>query len=220
MKTLLVCGDALEELRKLPDNSVELILTDPPYGLDIAKSGHVGGAGKNFIGKLVESRDYGKSDWDTARPSQEVFQEMMRVSKNQIIFGANHFCSSLPDGKKWIVWDKKATGNFSKCELIFTSFTGAVDKIEWEWNGFIQGDGRGGRVREKRFHPSQKPLGLIRLLIERHTKSGDLVMDPFAGSGTTAVACLGLGRRCFCVEKQEKYIKIIEDRLSHQKVLL
>lgn len=206
--------DALEYMKALPDKIIDLIVTDPPYGLNIVKNGKVGGAGKNFIGKLVNARDYGRHDWDKAIPSQEVFDEMRRVSKNQIIFGGNYFCNHLPQGTKWLVWDKKATGRFSVCELIWTSFKGRIEKFEWEWNGFIQGNGKGGRQRVKRIHPSQKPVELLEWIIRRFSDEGDTILDPFLGSGTTCVAAKNVGGRiCIGIEKDKQYAKSAYKRI-------
>lgn len=147
----IIQGDCLRVMKGMADKSIDLILTDPPYGLNIAKNGKVGGAGKNFIGKMVDSRNYGKSEWDKLTPTKDYFDEMLRVGKRVVIFGGQYFCNHLPSGNKWIVWDKKTTGNFSRCELIWTSEKGRVEKFEWEWNGFIQGNGKGGRQRIKEF---------------------------------------------------------------------
>lgn len=215
----IIQGDSLKIMKQLPDKSIDLVLCDPPYGINIAKTGTVGGAGKNFIGKKVNATDYGVSDWDKKTPKKEYFDEMIRVSKNQIIFGGNYFTDKLPQSNKWIVWDKKTTGNFSRCELIWTSFVGRIEKIDWEWNGFIQGDGNGGRIREKRYHHSQKPLGLIKKIINDYSEEGQIVLDPFLGSGTTALASKQLGRNYLGIELNSDYIKIAEQRLSQNQLL-
>ena len=215
----IYCADALVFLKKLSDKSVDLVLTDPPYGINIARTGKVGGAGKNFIGKMVNSRQYTPSDWDNKPTPKKVFDEIFRVSKNQIIFGGNHFNEWLKQGNKWIVWDKKATGNFSKCELIWTSFKGAIDKFDWEWNGFIQGNGRGGRQRVQREHPSQKPIELMAYLIKKFSSQDDLILDPFLGSGSSVVAAKFLKRNYLGVEISPEYIKIAEKRLA-QEILI
>lgn len=214
MIEIIYQADCLDVLKSQEDKSIDLIIADPPYGLNIVKKGKVGGAGKNFIGKMVSPRAYKGGEWDNAIPSKEYFDEMLRVGKKVVIFGGNYFNEYLPQGNKWVVWDKKATGNFSKCELIWTSEKGRIEKFDWEWNGFIQGNGRGGRQRIKRVHPSQKPVELIEYLIKMFSKEGDLILDPFAGSGTVAVACVKLKREFVLVEKDTEYVDIIKERLN------
>ena len=216
----IICGDSFELLKTIPDGVVDLVITDPPYGLNISKDGKVGGAGRNFIGKLVDAKKYIASDWDKQIPKRKYFDEIFRISKNQIIFGGNYFCEYLKQGNKWVVWDKKATGNFSACELIWTSYKGRIEKFEWEWNGFIQGDGKGGRQRVERNHPSQKPIELIQWIIKLFSKENDIILDPFLGSGTTAIACKMLKRNYIGIEISPDYVRIAEDRLRACNPLL
>jgi site-specific DNA-methyltransferase (adenine-specific) len=197
--------DCLEGLKRLPTNSVELIITDPPYGIKVAKNGFVGG------NNLCESTDYGKQGWDCKIPSKEVFNEMLRVSKNQVIFGGNYFVEYLKNSPCWIVWDKDNTGNFADCELAWTSFSSSVRKFKFRWNGMIQED---MKYKEKRFHPTQKPVALFRWIIKQYSKVNSLILDPFLGSGTTAIACKQLNRRFLGFEIDPKYVGIANKRLS------
>jgi site-specific DNA-methyltransferase (adenine-specific) len=111
----LIHGDCIESLRQMPDKSVSLILTDPPYGLNIARGGQVGGNGRAFTPKT----------WDKCPPAQEYFDEMLRVSKHQVIWGGNMFSHLLPKSRCWLVWYKKdglPRNSFADCELAWTSF--------------------------------------------------------------------------------------------------
>jgi len=200
--------DCLDFMRELPDKSIDLILTDPPYGINIAKSGTVGG------GSLAKTKDYGASDWDRAIPEKQVFEEMFRVSKNQIIFGGNYFVEHLTNSSCWLVWDKNNTGNFADCELAWTSFKTAVRKFEYTWNGFIQGDMKN---KEERIHPTQKPLPLFEWILNNYSKEGDVILDPFSGSGTTAIACHRLKRDFVCVERDEGYYNDSVKRLEKER---
>lgn len=204
-------GDCLELLKELEDNSVDLIITDPPYGINIASDGKVGGD------NLGEAKDYGECDWDKSIPSAECFKEMFRVAKNLIIFGGNYMTEFLPPSSCWVVWDKDNTGNFADCELAWTSFKKAVRKFKYRWNGMLQEEM--GLYKDKREHPTQKPVALGRWLLEKFAKDGDLILDPFAGSGSFLVASKQKGFNFIGFEISEEYCKIARKRLE-QKTLL
>jgi site-specific DNA-methyltransferase (adenine-specific) len=203
--------DCLETMKRMPDNFVDLILTDPPYGIGEARKNHVS------RGKLAAAKDYGESDWDDQIPSKEVFDEVFRVSKNQIIFGGNYFIEHLRATPCWIVWDKNNGDNdFADCELAWTSFKSAVRRKLYTWNGMLQGDMKN---KEQRYHPTQKPVPLMRWILSRYSKDTDLIYDPFMGSGTTARACKDLGRNYIGSEISKEYCDVAEQRLR-QGVLL
>lgn len=191
-------GDCLEFMQSLPGKCVDLVLTDPPYG--------IGESDRNFSsrGNLAVAKDYGRKDWDKTSPSKEVFDEIIRISKNQIIFGANHFISKIPyDSPSWIVWDKvNGTTDFADCELAWTSFGTAVRKFEYMWSGMLQQDMKN---KEERIHPTQKPRQLFMMILERYAKPGQIILDCFSGSGTTALACHDLGLDFICIEKDPDY---------------
>ena len=196
--------DCIQGLSKLDDKSIDLILTDPPYGLNIAKNGFVGG------NNMAQATDYKPQEWDEKIPDKEAFEQMFRVAKNLIIFGGNYMTEYLPPSSCWIVWDKQNTGNFADCELAWTSFKTAVRKFKWRWNGMIQEQ----NWKEKRFHPTQKPLGLIRQILKEYGKEGQLICDPFMGSGTTALACKQLSMNFIGFEINPEYCKIARERLQ------
>jgi site-specific DNA-methyltransferase (adenine-specific) len=193
-------------MRELPDKSVDLVLTDPPYGIGEAR-------GKNKTrGCLAISRDYGVSDWDDAIPSKEVFDEMLRVSKNQVIFGGNYFIEYLYNSPCWIVWDKdNGNTDFADCELAWTSFKTAVRKYKYKWQGMLQEDMKN---KEFRYHPTQKPIGLFEWILDKYSEPGMTILDPFLGSGTTAVAALNTGRLFIGIEKEPKYCEIARQRVK------
>ena len=184
----IYCGDCLDFMREMPDKGVDLVLTDPPYGIGEA-------AGKNLSRQgygLAGAKDYGNLDWDNARVSDDVVSQMCRVSKNQIVFGGNYYADLLDPTSCWLVWDKdNGENDFADCELAWTSFKTAVRKFKWRWNGMLQED---MRHKEERIHPTQKPVPLFMQILEKYSNPGDLVLDPFLGSGTTAIACLRTGR--------------------------
>jgi site-specific DNA-methyltransferase (adenine-specific) len=200
--------DCLETMKRMPDDFIDLIVTDPPYGIKASKGTNGFGSAKN--------RRY-EDDWDNATPSQEVFDEMIRVSKQQIIFGGNYFADKLPVSKCWLVWDKKGQykfkNPFADCELIWTSFSGVVKKFTCVSQGFIKDS------KEKTVHPTQKPEKLMRELLETYTDADTLIYDPFMGSGTTAKACTDLGRKYIGSEISKQYCDIAEQRLAEGVLL-
>ena len=201
-------GDCLPFMRQQKDGAFDVIVTDPPYGINRDKG--FGGAqafgGKG--GKRIARAEY-HGDWDKVRPSQEVFLEMQRVSKTLIIFGGNFFTDLLPVGNHWIVWDKLNTmPTFGDCELAWTNINrNSVKKVTREYNGLI---GREG----ERYHATQKPVKLMTWIIQNYTQEGQIVFDPFMGSGTTGVACLQLGRQFVGCEIDQRYFAIAEKRVK------
>jgi DNA modification methylase len=194
-------GDCLNFMRGMDAGSVDAVVTDPPYG--IGESNEKALSRK----KLARPHDYGYFDWDNSPASQEQICEILRVSKNQIIFGGNYFV--LPPSPCWIVWDKhNGKNDFADCELAWTSYKTAVRKIDWMWNGMIR------QGNEERFHPTQKPLGVMRWCIEKYTDAGQTIFDPFMGSGTTGVACMQLGRKFIGCETDPAYFAIAEKRIK------
>ena len=193
-------------MQTLPDKSIELILTDPPYGKKADKGTNGFGAAKN--------RRYA-GGWDGKRPDKAVFDEMQRVSKNMIIFGANYFADMLPPSNCWIFWDKKGEikfqNPFADGELIYTTFKKPVKRIVFRQQGFITDS------KDKRYHPTQKPSELVQKLIEMFTEEGQTVFDPFIGSGTTAVAAIRAGRKYLGCESDSEFCDICEQRIKSEQ---
>ncbi|RLC34792.1 MAG: site-specific DNA-methyltransferase [Candidatus Nealsonbacteria bacterium] len=197
--------DCLEFMKNIPDKSIDLILTDPPYGINCSKGVW---KGRRY------SREYNDT-WDNKRPAKEYFSEILRISKNTIIFGGNFFTDLLPQNNHWIVWDKtgeiKFNNPFSDCELIWTNIDkNTIKKYLCIQAGFI--------AKEKeRYHPTQKPVELIECIIRDYTKKTDVILDCFLGSGTTAIACIRLNRRWIGCEIDPKYCKIAQERIDKEK---
>lgn len=195
--------DCLVGLKALPDKSIDLILTDPPYGKKADKGTNGFGAAKN--------RRYA-GGWDGMIPPPELFNEMFRVARNLIIFGGNYFGHLLPPSNCWIFWDKKGDvafqNPFADGELIYTTFTKPVKRIVFKQQGFITDS------KDKRYHPTQKPTELVQMLIEQFSEPGQLICDPFLGSGTTAVAAVKADRHYIGWEIDPGYFQICCDRLD------
>ena len=205
-------GDCLDLMRLIPDKSIDLVLTDPPYGIGYdAGSYGFGTTPKQTI----------KKGWDGGIPSQEYFDEIFRISRNQIIFGGNYFTDYLKPVKSWIVWDKvgalKLSNPFSQCELIWTSLNITTKKITFLQQGFINDDKNENKFRE---HPTQKPLNLFQQILNDYSQPNDLILDPFSGSGTTAIAAHNLGRRFICIEKDPDYHAASVQRLKDTQAQL
>lgn len=201
----IINADCLDILKQLPDKCVDLVLTDPPYGIDYGGQLIKGEEYKTQTNKHGW-RNFGNGDWDKERPSAEIFREMLRVSKNQIIWGGNYFADLLPASQGWFVWNKMQR-NFSLAdgELAWTSFDKALRIFDYS---------RGQANQDEKIHPTQKPLKLIEWCLARGGVENDLVLDCFSGSGTTAVACHNLKRRFICIEKDPDYWRLSCERLE------
>src|SRR5699024_2047841 len=151
-------------LAATPDNYYQLCIVDPPYGIDAANT-FSGEKRKSGKGAAMKSA-FDKKDWDLSIPDKSYFDELMRVSKNQIVWGANYMSHLLPPSMGWIVWDKdNGTTKFSDAELAFSSFDKALRIWKYTWNGMIQGDMKN---KESRIHPTQKPVKLYQWLLANY----------------------------------------------------
>ena len=208
--------DCLDVMREMEDNSVDLVLTDPPYGIGVDKK-MKSWAHKKSLNWKAYKKDYWETNRDSARPKKVYFDEIQRVSKKAIVFGGNYFSSDLPDSSCWLVRNKNTNGNFADCELAWTNFTTAVRKFDWTRNGMLQEDMKN---KEHREHPTQKPKALMRRILENYSKEWMTILDPFAWSWTTGVACKELWRNYILIEKEKKYIDVINKRLENTTVSL
>ncbi|MGL4404101.1 MAG: DNA-methyltransferase [Fusobacteriaceae bacterium] len=197
-------GDCLELMKSLADESVDAVVTDPPYGINADKG--VGGFGSSNTAKKY------KGGWDSATPSKEVFNEFFRISKKVIIFGGNYFTHLLPQSNHWIVWDKVGSftfkNPFSDCELIWTNIDkNTVNKMTVIQQGFVSEE-------KERFHPTQKPVKLLSQIIEKYTTPNQTILDPFMGSGTTGIAAVNLDRNFIGYEIDQDYFEIAKKRIK------
>ena len=178
--------DCLEYMRTLPDKAFELAIADPPYGIG------EDGAKNHTRGKLAAPKLYTPKEWDSKAPDKEWFDELLRVSKHQIIWGANHFISRIPyDSPCWVVWDKENGENdFADCELAWASFPSAVRRFKFRWAGMLQGNMAN---KEERIHPTQKPVALYAWLLKHYAKPGDRIFDPMMGSQSSRIAAYKMG---------------------------
>jgi DNA modification methylase len=194
----LYLGDCMDILPTL--DKVDAVITDPPYGIGEAR------ANNKSRSCLAESKDYGISDWDDKPPSDDLIDLIRSKAKYQALFGGNYF--TLPPTSCWLVWDKlNGDNDFADCELAWTNWPKAVRRLQWRWHGMIR------QGNEERFHPTQKPLEVMKWVITLCPKA-DAILDPFMGSGTTGVAAIQMGRKFIGIEREPKYFDIACKRIE------
>jgi site-specific DNA-methyltransferase (adenine-specific) len=206
--------DNMVMMARYEDNHFDLAIVDPEYGIgEDGKKNH-------SRSKIAKAKEYTPKDWDNKPAGSEYLIELKRVSKNQIIWGANHFIENIPtaNSSSWVVWDKlNGDNDFADCELAYTSFKTAVRKFSFRWAGMLQGDMKN---KETRIHPTQKPVRLYEWLLDTYAKEGDKILDTHGGSMSLAIAC---HNRKFdltaCELDKEYYTKAMERIEQHKKQL-
>ena len=192
--------DCLEAMKDIPDNYFELAIVDPPYGINVNHN-----MGRRKGNKPSE---YKKAYWDNESPKKEYFDELIRVSKNQIIWGANHFISKIPiDSPCWVMWDKKFSDqvSFAQYELAWTSFNTTSKKYDMHPS------------QQGRIHPTQKPVALYKWLLTNYAKQGDKILDTHLGSGSSIIACHDLGFEYMAFELDRDYYDKAIERIEKHK---
>ena len=188
--------DCMNLMKTLPDKAFELAIVDPPYGI---------GAGKMTMGSGKHSFAKGK-EWDKGIPDKAYFDELFRVSQNQIIWGGNYFTEFLPPSKNWIVWDKQNPNlSFAEGELAWMS-DGTLLRIFQHYSAQVED---GGKI-----HPTQKPVALYEWLLTHYAKPGDRILDTHLGSGSSRIAAYNLGFDFVGCEIDEDYFKAQEERFA------
>lgn len=215
--------DCMQGMKEFPDKYFDLAIVDPPYG----RKEHGGKDRGKFVnqknGKKIFVKDgqYEKRNWDNEPPSEEYFNELMRVSKNQIIWGCNYFNYSLVGGR--IIWDKVNDGSDqSSAEIAYCSMNDRVDIIRYMWRGMFQGKSvyegtvqQGNKkLNEKRIHPTQKPVALYEWLLNRYAKTNDIILDTHVGSASSLIACYNMDHKFIGFELDEYYYKVSKQRLD------
>jgi site-specific DNA-methyltransferase (adenine-specific) len=206
---VLYCGDN-NEILPLITEPIDLVLTDPPYGIDNKITNH--NKTKQSAGNKFAIKYDNAGRWDKNRPDKIIFDILFKISKNQVICGANYFVEFLPVSRGWVYWDKMGKGMSSvNNELIFTSYDRSI--LEFRR---CHGLDKGFMVKEDLAdeHPTSKPTALMCFLIEKCSKELDVLIDPFIGGGTTAVCCEKMNRKWIGIEISEKYCEIAAKRIK------
>jgi site-specific DNA-methyltransferase (adenine-specific) len=198
----LIHGDSLQALKGYVDNHFDMAIVDPPYGISVDN---------DKKGNFVMTKHKSKG-WDNATPKEYYWNELARVSKNQIIWGGNYF--PLPLKKGWICWDKvnPLIGKFSDFELAWTSFLNCDRIYKQEWIGF----GRKFIEKTASIHPTQKPIRLYEWILKEFTNEGDLILDTHLGSGSIAIACHYMKRNLIGYEIDKEYYDAACKRFKEQ----
>lgn len=193
-------ADCADVLPSIDPATVDLVLTDPPYGIAIGTNYAARGGGKRA--------DLRKTHQAVAGDDESFDPTPLLAYRRAVLWGANNYASRLPESQSWLVWDRCSHSNATDAELAWTNLGGAVRKFTHAWDGFA-------RASENSFHvhPTQKPVSLMRWVLDRWSKPGDLILDPYMGSGPVAQACHEMGRRYIGVEIVEDYCRIAVDRL-------
>jgi DNA modification methylase len=201
---VLLHGDCWKILNEFHLDYCNLMLTDPPYGI-LGGSKSVGGS------KLVEANQYDLS-WDNKLNEMQI-NRLLDLALKHIIWGYNYYADKLPNTNSLLIWDKKTKNdwndNFSDGEIAWTNIKNPLRIYRHLWMGCLQTKG------EKRIHPTQKPVELMKWCLG-FAPEAETILDPFLGSGTTAVAAKNLGRKCIGIEIEEKYLKIAKERLKQE----
>ena len=198
--------DCMEGMARYPDKYFDLAIVDPPYGIGESKKQRKNNKDEKWKNPKNEIK-YTKKEWDLEAPNKYYFNELFRVSKNQIIWGGNYMVKYLPPSMGWIFWDKKNGNNdFSDGELAYTSFNKGLRKFEWMWGGFFK------QKFEERIHPTQKPVALYKWLLSNYAKQGDKILDTHLGSGSSRIAAYEMGFDFTAFELDTEYFEAQEKR--------
>ena len=215
--SLLFNMDCMDYLRELPNNAFDLAIVDPPYGIDADKAQNKAAESRlKADGKSKAGRGwklYKQTEWDSGIPKQDYWDELFRVSKNQIVWGGNYMTEFLPSTMGWIVWNKEQRDfSLADGELAWTSFDKALRIFDYSRGAALANNNNNGG----RFHPTQKPVKLYEWLLTNYAKPGDKILDTHLGSGSIAIACNNLGYQLCACELDTDYFNLACERIKRE----
>ena len=204
--------DNMELMARYEDNYFDLAIVDPPYGINADNKNNGKNSNRHEKTSKTKINTYKKTNWDSCTPNDEYFEELKRVSKNQIVWGANFF--NLQGGM--LYWHKQVTmPTYSQGELAWLFWLTKVDFVNIAWHGMIQHDMKN---KEVRIHPTQKPVKLYEWLLKNYAKEGDKILDTHLGSGSIAIACHNMKYDLTACELDKEYFDKAMKRLQeHQQ---
>jgi len=202
--------DNMALMARYPDNYFDLAIVDPPYGIDFSNFNRTN---KASDGTRVKANKYKNSNWDNSIPNDEYFIELIRVSKNQIVWGGNYFPILWNNGcKGFIFWYKgNPVPNFADGELAWTSFNKVAKQFDFRYYGALQGK----TSAEDKIHPTQKPKELYKWLLDNYAKENDKILDTHLGSGSIAIACHDYGFNLTACELDKEYFEKAMQRINN-----
>lgn len=202
--------DCMEAMVEMKDNQYDLAIVDPPYFEDYGKENYPGAEfSKGNRGQLIKRNRFKSNHWDI--PTVGYANELRRISVNQVVWGINYFDFSYCSGR--IVWDKKNdSSSFSKCEIALISNIDSVQIFRYLWNGMLQ---ENMKNKEKRIHPTQKPIALYKWLLQNYAKEGDKILDTHGGSMSIAIACWDMGYDLEIYEIDKNYYELGVNRFNN-----
>lgn len=187
----------------------DLLQTDPPYGIGYDKAAKKSGGSKSK-GGAAHKTSHKITGWDDSTPPRWLIDQCVDACKYAIVWGGNYF--EVEPSRCWLFWDKKNDGKtFADGEMAWTNIKGSVRRIEYLWDGMIQ---QNMKDKEPHFHPTQKPVAVMRWAINQAPDDVVTVLDPFSGSGSTLVAAKLEGKRAIGIEREERYCEITANRLA------
>jgi len=205
--------DCMEAMKGIPDNYFELAIVDPPYGIGADNKNNGKNSDAHERTSKAKLNTYKKTNWDNNTPDDNYFDELKRVSKNQIIWGVNYYNYNLKGGR--IYWNKNVTmPTYSDGELAYCSLTNSLKSFDYTWHGMIQ---EKMKNKEVRIHPTQKPVDLYKWLLTNYAEKGDKILDTHVGSASSLIACYDLGFEYLGFELDEDYYNEALDRLNEHK---
>ena len=197
-KITITNEDNMQLMSRYPDNYFDLAIVDPPYGI----------GAENHAGKKENGwKQWDKKNWDNKIPNQKYFEQLKRVSKNQIVWGGNYMTEYLPASMGWIIWDKgQRDFSLADGEMAWTSFNKAM-RI-WEY-------ARAKTISDNKIHPTQKPVALYKWILDKYAKEGDKILDTHLGSGSIAIACHDYGFELTACELDKEYYDKATQRIKN-----